>query len=460
MNSGQKLTVINAWRKWNSKVYSLLFTGFKDNDDNIPMHIPSDETMDTETQSYKERTSVSDFLRNNVKSASGGKLFEYVYPPIQGTREVMVTWENYSDATAYIMVGQGELAREMNARAIRKVFDQPAEATKASKNSKWQPYARVAEIVETVVEKMPNNNKNYTKRYRGNDNKHYPGPTPAEHGSNNTNQGNLDNTRSYVGVASNSSGGGNSPHKNDRSANLLGDTAPNGKPYGGGTQPGDTTHTGRAGGVPGNAQRQDLTPNSQLSIQTTNNDIEVLKKQVRTLQTTVANIKGDFKKDLNQLSVTVMADMNEKLDTNNVKLRNELTETLVSEIKTVTDSNFNLVELIQSLKMDIKGSQDKTQKQIDSINQQADKKMEKTTNKLLSEIHKTQASNIKYRAKISESSIFNDFQADSESDSNVDFSFDYEQETENINPTTSTTGNKHDNHQEGATPILAQRMEE
>jgi hypothetical protein len=85
---------------------SLLFTGFMDNDDNnIPMHIPSDKTMDTETQSYKERTSVSDFLRNNVKSASGGKLFEYVYPPIQGTREVMVTWENYSDATAYFLVG-------------------------------------------------------------------------------------------------------------------------------------------------------------------------------------------------------------------------------------------------------------------------------------------------------------------------------------------------------------------
>jgi hypothetical protein len=468
MTSGQKLTTINEWRHWNSKVYSLLFTGFKDNDDNIPMHIPSDETMDTETQSYKERTGVSDFLRNNVKSASGGKLFEYVYPPIQGTREVMVTWENYSDASAYILVGQGELAREMNPRAIRKVFEHPADAQKASMNSKWQPYARVAAIVETVAEKVPNNNKNYTKRYRGNDNKHHPGPTPVDQEPSNKHSGHQDNSRSYVGVVTNAS---DEVHRqkgnNEKQMTQLGNTPPTGQPGGSsspanrGTQPGDTSHTGRAGGVPGNAQSPNTTTQiTHLAAITKNNEIEVLKQQVRTLQTTVANIKGDFKKDLNQLTVTVMTDMSDKLENNNVKLRNELTETLVSEIKTVTDSNFNLVALIQSLKLDIQGSQEKTQKQIDHINLQADKKLEKTTNTLLKENHKTQAQTVKYKAKLSENSIFNDFQVESGSESNEDISFEFEHDTENINPTKTIAGNKHDNHQEGATPILAQRMEE
>jgi hypothetical protein len=138
MLSGKKLTQLNEWRKWSLTFYSLLILGFKDNDDNVPMHLTEKLTTDNTKRTYKDSTSVLDYLRNNIKAASGDSLFVYVYPPIQGTREVLVKWENFSDPTRWIASAHGQLAREMNGKAIKIVYQNPNKAVEASKFKKFR----------------------------------------------------------------------------------------------------------------------------------------------------------------------------------------------------------------------------------------------------------------------------------------------------------------------------------
>jgi hypothetical protein len=173
MNSGKKLTQLNIWRKWSLTLYSLLITDFKDDEDNIPMHVTEKLSNDVSKKTYKESTSVSNYIRNNIKSVTGKNLFAYVYPPINGVREVLVKWENFSDATRWIASAHGELAREMNGKAIRRVFKDPEQAINASKLKKWEVFTRAHEIEETEVKKQ--DTENYTKRIRHTtEQDHYP----------------------------------------------------------------------------------------------------------------------------------------------------------------------------------------------------------------------------------------------------------------------------------------------
>jgi hypothetical protein len=107
-------------------------------------------------------------------------------------------------------VANGELARDLNTRAIRKVFINPVEALKAAKASKWIPYARAADIVETTVTKRAEP-KYQTKRIRhSTDDTHY----------NNTQDNSNEQTKSYMTALSGSSAIAEQLKENDNNHKL------------------------------------------------------------------------------------------------------------------------------------------------------------------------------------------------------------------------------------------------
>jgi hypothetical protein len=103
MEEGKKLMVINNQNKFTNEHRSLLLNGFIDNDDNIPMFVEEDDTLElSEEEQELSKTTVSNYLRYNIRATEGEPLFSYVYPPINGVREFLVTVNNYYDALSYL----------------------------------------------------------------------------------------------------------------------------------------------------------------------------------------------------------------------------------------------------------------------------------------------------------------------------------------------------------------------
>jgi hypothetical protein len=167
LNRLQRQTIINNQNTFNSTFRSFLINGFIDNDDDIPMVYLDDDPQTMEEDriiSPFETMGVTTYLRTIPKSGKGTLLFAYVFPPVLGIREVLVTHSNASEAGSFVRAAMGELARDMNAAAIQLVFQNPDAATEASSQIKWMPHSRTHEIPEAIS--TESDNRSPPKRFK------------------------------------------------------------------------------------------------------------------------------------------------------------------------------------------------------------------------------------------------------------------------------------------------------
>jgi ribosomal protein L31E len=119
----QKLTIIRRNDGWRKQFRTFLVSGFIDNENNIPMIYNKEMARDEYHPLLT--TTVTKYLQDQIKNQKGDKLFEMVYPPIQGVREVIVKYENLNEAEEFINVMHYKLAENMDDTSIHKVFEDP-----------------------------------------------------------------------------------------------------------------------------------------------------------------------------------------------------------------------------------------------------------------------------------------------------------------------------------------------
>ena len=156
--ASQKLTIVRRNNDWAKQYRGLLMKGFIDNNNNIPMIY--NEEMSTPDDPLK-KTTVTKYLQHYVKDDKGNDLFEFVYPPVNGVREVIVTYGNYNIANDFMKVFRGELARNMDEAAIQKVFEDPEGALLEITEIEWKP--STVDIPKTECQQNINNNNKRQK---------------------------------------------------------------------------------------------------------------------------------------------------------------------------------------------------------------------------------------------------------------------------------------------------------
>jgi hypothetical protein len=163
----QKTTIIKRINTRMAHYRSILIGGFCDNDDNVPM-VFNDENQNN---NILTTTGVTEYLSKCIKNSNGDNLFHHVYPPQNGMREVVVKLINFSQAISFRKVAHGELARNMDAASIEKVFLDPIQADLDSVKDPWKPNGRVMNVIPTPT---TNSNEYKAKRQRQDPNDHFP----------------------------------------------------------------------------------------------------------------------------------------------------------------------------------------------------------------------------------------------------------------------------------------------
>jgi hypothetical protein len=122
---------------------------------------------------YLKNITVSNFIQQKFISGDGTNIFEHVYAPILGTREVLVRRHHVPEALNLIAVIHVELCRIMNHKSIIQTYDNYDEILKQTTTSEpWLPFDIQAEICSA-----PGNTNNYpsfiqrSKRSRANENR-------------------------------------------------------------------------------------------------------------------------------------------------------------------------------------------------------------------------------------------------------------------------------------------------
>jgi hypothetical protein len=96
LSTGERQTIINGIKRWNTLFKSVVVDGFNDTGDNVPMKTKMDkETKTNDDSDWLYTTSVSDYLRQIKNPTTGVKFFDYVYPSIMGQREFVVSTKNF-----------------------------------------------------------------------------------------------------------------------------------------------------------------------------------------------------------------------------------------------------------------------------------------------------------------------------------------------------------------------------
>jgi hypothetical protein len=157
---GQKVAIVKRINTWSGAFRSLLITGFTDNEDDIPM-VFNEEAYPDEPLT---KIGVTEFLATRIKAGDGKNLFCTVYPPYEGTREVICEVHQFAQAYSYVKVALGELTRQMDEESMLLVFQDPDSALiQACASEEWEPHFRA-----TTIENMPYKEKEkyQTKRTR------------------------------------------------------------------------------------------------------------------------------------------------------------------------------------------------------------------------------------------------------------------------------------------------------
>jgi hypothetical protein len=166
LEPGQKLTIVNRNKEWRLKFRTYLIKGFIDNGNNIPMIYKEDMANEDDPLL---KTTVTKYLQNHIKDLKGNNLFEFVYPPINGVREVLVRAYNATLALEFINICHSELARNMDDESIHKVFENPITVLTSISATVWTPTEKLDTVpITELISETPNNN---TKRQK---------PTPPE----------------------------------------------------------------------------------------------------------------------------------------------------------------------------------------------------------------------------------------------------------------------------------------
>lgn len=179
LNRLQNMTLINDQNEFTAKYRSLLITGFADDADNIPMvfidvpgqvshQLPTNDTITASVEETKDDPMQN--LPNPMKTDRSFRLssqsylygkrgdhFSYVYPPILGTREVIVLHEHASEATSFIKHCHGALAKIMNEAAILSVFKNPETAKAMALKPAWKTFQKAREVPEAITTRQKDN---------------------------------------------------------------------------------------------------------------------------------------------------------------------------------------------------------------------------------------------------------------------------------------------------------------
>jgi hypothetical protein len=136
---------------FNKHFRSVKLSGFRDNEDNIPMKLKMTSTANTGKDDPKdplEGMLVSDFICT-ILAGNKSKMFEHVYEPIGGVRDTLVHIDNYTEAKEFAKVALAEIARSMTHTTRRMVFRDVDEVeADMENNQKWKPYTKAAELME------------------------------------------------------------------------------------------------------------------------------------------------------------------------------------------------------------------------------------------------------------------------------------------------------------------------
>jgi hypothetical protein len=151
MNSVVRDIAFQKVFKFNKLFRSVKISGFKDNEDNIPMKYKIKQTGQIENDTHTdplETMVVSDYL-SSIMAGTKTKLFDHVYEPIGGIRDTLVHVDNYTEAKEFAIVALPELARNMNAASRSLVFaDYKSVENVMTTKKPWQPFTKVAELME------------------------------------------------------------------------------------------------------------------------------------------------------------------------------------------------------------------------------------------------------------------------------------------------------------------------
>jgi hypothetical protein len=177
--ASQKLTIIQTQNKFHSEYRSLLIRGFHKNnctetmmwDDNLTIQLkdgedetePSnwsfvDDTDDIMMQdecihdrfhngTNLTKITISNFIQQCFNSGDGTYLFEHVYAPILGTREVLIKRQHIPEALSLLETIHVELCRIMNHTAIIQAYEDIDNILQQTTVTEpWKPFDIQAEI--------------------------------------------------------------------------------------------------------------------------------------------------------------------------------------------------------------------------------------------------------------------------------------------------------------------------
>lgn len=100
---------------------------------------------------------ITEYMMMKFTAGDGTRLFDYVYPSINGIREVLVTFPHYTEAMSLQKRIHGELARVMNRASIQEAFCYPHDAVNdALTYSPWIPFLIHQEVEPTRLPKKSN----------------------------------------------------------------------------------------------------------------------------------------------------------------------------------------------------------------------------------------------------------------------------------------------------------------
>jgi hypothetical protein len=340
MPPGKKLTVINDQLRFSNEFHSLILKGFRDKKDNIFMQLPDPKETETTNKLPLSKTLVTDYLRYHVKSSTGDRLFDYVFPPLNtDTREFLVKINYVGEATSYLERARGELARNMTNTSIFEVFEDPNAAIKESKNTPWKPFTRTSSIVETMtINQMNPYNNNKRTRSVMSDKSNYSKP-PLNPYTQHSTLPTSPHTMPYASKMNYLSAASPPPLQQQPAVINRSQTnpAPTSQPF----QP----LKGLGGGI---------SPMDQKVLKL-ESDMVLLKQTIAATTSSLQHMESEVKSQINGIeekmennTTSLLIQMEQNIESNNIVLESKLSKTVEEKLK--QNNNNNNKFLLESMK--------------------------------------------------------------------------------------------------------------